>query len=100
MNSFLVDCINKAVTHGSHEHITHVGNSNNGWRMTKEAVIQRIDGGAESFHTVERTTGKPMPIGVVRPTGHAPYLRTHSDGVWNDNLLAQADCGANCNLIN
>jgi hypothetical protein len=29
---------------------------------------------------------------VVRPSGLRPYIRTHADGVWNDNLLAQSQC--------
>ena len=28
------------------------------------------------------------PVGVVRPDGGPPYLRTHVDGAWTDNLLA------------
>ncbi len=98
MNSFLVNCINKSVSTGSHEHITHIGNATNSWRMTKEEAIRRINSQEASFHTLERGTGKQMPIGVVRPPGGTPYLRTHADGVWNDNLLAQTTCGSNCTL--
>jgi hypothetical protein len=28
-----------------------------------------------------------VSIGVVRPAGRAPYLRTYADGDWTDNLL-------------
>jgi hypothetical protein len=27
------------------------------------------------------------------------YLRTHADGKWNDNLLAQDECNGTCKLI-
>ncbi len=27
-------------------------------------------------------------VGVVRETGHSPYLRTYADGKWTDNLLS------------
>jgi hypothetical protein len=27
-------------------------------------------------------------VGVVRPAGRSPYIRTYADGEWNDNLLA------------
>jgi hypothetical protein len=27
-------------------------------------------------------------VGVVKPQGSTPYLRTYADGVWNNNLLA------------
>lgn len=30
----------------------------------------------------------PATIGVVRTAGQKPYLRTHADGQWADNLLA------------
>jgi hypothetical protein len=35
----------------------------------------------------------------VREPGRHPFLRTHADGKWNDNLLAQQECGANCELV-
>ena len=28
-----------------------------------------------------------------------PYLRTHADGKWKDNLLALAECNGACKLI-
>ena len=99
MNSYQINCINLSVTRGTHEHITHVGNSDGNWRLTKEDAINRIDNKSASFYTLEHTTGKQMPVGVVRETGKAPYLRTHADGVWNDNLLAQSTFGANCKLL-
>jgi hypothetical protein len=27
-------------------------------------------------------------VGVVRPSRRDPFLRTHADGSWSDNLLA------------
>lgn len=27
-------------------------------------------------------------VAVVNPSGGSPYLRTHADGVWTDNLLS------------
>jgi hypothetical protein len=32
--------------------------------------------------------GKWVYVGVVMQGPGAPYLRTHAEGVWNDNLLA------------
>jgi hypothetical protein len=40
-----------------------------------------------------------MYIAVVREPGKAAYLRTHADGKFNDNLLAQDECGSACKLI-
>jgi Protein of unknown function (DUF3892) len=31
-------------------------------------------------------------IGVVRKAGHAPFLRSHADAYWNDNLLSLNQC--------
>jgi len=76
----------------SHEHITHIGNTDNNWRLTRDAAIQRIESKYEAFYTLDRTSGRKSYIGVVRQQGRAPYLQCHADGVWNDNLLAQAEC--------
>lgn len=99
MNEFEVNCINKPNRNGTHEHITHIGSSTNAWRLAREAAIARIDAKSEAYYTVDKTTGKRVYIGVVRELGKAPYLRTHADGKWNDNLLAQGECGANCKII-
>jgi hypothetical protein len=32
--------------------------------------------------------GNYVDVGVVRPPVGPPYLRTHADGVWTNNLLA------------
>jgi hypothetical protein len=99
MKEFEVNCINKPNHQSAHEHITHIGNVNNSWRIARELAIQRIESNIERFYTVDKTTGKKMQIGVVRESGKHPYLRTHADGKWNDNLLAQQECGASCKII-
>jgi hypothetical protein len=93
MSEHQVTCITKSHPNGGHEHITHIGGSaGGGWRLPKETAIQRIDAKSEAYYTVDRTTNRRVDIGVVRESGKAPYLRTHADGKWNDNLLAQAAC--------
>jgi hypothetical protein len=101
MDEFLVTCINKRDRMSTHEHITHIGNINgsNPWRMTREEAIKRIDSKTAAFYTIEQASRKKMYVGVVRESGKLPYLRTHADGKWNDNLLAQAECTSNCKLI-
>lgn len=66
--------------------------------MTRESAIQRIESKYEAYYTVDRNTGKKSYIGVVRPLGSPAYLRCYADGVWNDNLLAQQECFADCSL--
>lgn len=38
-------------------------------------------------------------MGVVRETRKHLYLRTYADDRWNNNLLAQQECGASGNLV-
>lgn len=99
MAEYQVTCINKFNRQSAHEHITHIGNQEAKWRLTREAAIQRIESKTDQFYTVERYTGKRCYIGVVREAGKAPYLRTYADGQWNDNLLAQPECDSSCQII-
>ena len=99
MAEFKVDCITKPNRESRHEHITHIGNSNGGWQLSRETAIGRIDSKQESYYTVDEQTSRKVYIGVVREAGKAPFLRTHADGKWNDNLLAQRECGASCKLV-
>jgi hypothetical protein len=103
MNEYQVTCINKPHRMSAHEHITHIGNITNAvadrWRMTREEAIREIDAKTAAFFTVDRSTGRRMYIGVVREAGKAPFLRTHADGKWNDNLLALAECDGTCRLV-
>lgn len=98
MTEYEITCINKPDRSSSHEHITHVGNTAGQWRLTRESAINHIDSKTSAFYTVDHSTGKKVYVGVVRDTGRAPYLRTHADGKWKDNLLALAECGANCKI--
>jgi hypothetical protein len=87
-----VTCITKPNPQSSHEHITHLGNPAAGWRWTREQVIQSIEAKTNTFFVTDPYTGKRSNVGVVRPTGRAPYVRTHADGDWNDNLLSLNQC--------
>jgi hypothetical protein len=101
MNEYEVTCINKPDRMSSHEHITHIGNITNTdkWRMTREEGIKRIDAKTAAFYTIDRSTEKKVYIGVWREAGKQPFLRTYTDGKWNDNLLAQRECDGTCRLI-
>ena len=43
MADCLVTCINKPHHLSPHEHITHIGNSAGGWRITITSAVNRID---------------------------------------------------------
>jgi hypothetical protein len=87
-----VTCITKPHPESPHEHITHLGNPHAGWKLTREEVIRRIEAGTDTFFVIDPYNGKRSDVGVVRPSGHAPYLRTYADGDWNDNLLSLNQC--------
>ncbi len=100
MKEFEVTCVNKPDRNSTHEHITHIGNPAGQWRITRELAIKKIDAKEEAFYTIDRTTGGKVYVGVVRGDGlQAPYLRTHADGKWKDNLLALEECNGACKLI-
>ena len=87
-----VTCITKPHPQSPHEHITHLGNPKAGWKWTREDVIRSIDARTNTFFVIDPYTGKRSDVGVVRPAGRPPYLRTYADGDWNDNLLALNQC--------
>lgn len=87
-----VTCITKPHPQSPHEHITHLGNAAAGWKWTREDVIRSIDAGTNTFFVLDPNNGKRSEVGVIRPTGRDPYVRTHADGDWNDNLLSLNQC--------
>lgn len=99
MPEFQVTCINKPDRNSKHEHITHIGNIAAGWKLSREEAIRRIEAKTETYYTVDAATGTRAYVGVVREQGKVPYLRTHADGKWNDNLLAQPECTGACKLL-
>lgn len=84
-----ITAIRLSASGNDHEHITHVR-----WRdpadqgtgeSTREVMadwIQNKNGEAR----VRDAAGHEVRVGVV--TASPPYLRTHADGNWNNNLLA------------
>lgn len=87
-----ITCITKPDRFSKHEHITHVGNPSAGWKITREHAILNIESGKDTFYVEDDKTGKKSEVGVVRESGKLPYLKTHADGYWNDNLLSLDKC--------
>ena len=92
MSDAQVTCIVKPNPQSPHEHITHLGNPAGNWIWTRENVIDSIDKKTNTFYVQDPITGKRADIGVVRDPGKAPYLRTHADGQWTNNLLSLNQC--------
>ncbi len=86
-----ITCITKP-SQGGHEHITHAGNPAGNWYWEVEKIISSIDNKTNTFYVLDPATGKRANVGVVRPSGHAPYIRTYADGNWNGNLLSLNAC--------
>ncbi len=99
MKEFEITCVVKPDRFSPHEHITHLGNIAGKWMLTRESVIARIDSKEERFFTMDRVTGKRAYVAVVREAGKVPFLRTHADGKWNNNLLSLAECNGSCQII-
>ena len=87
-----ITCILKSHPSGGYSHITHVGNPAAAWMWTVEQTIASIDAGTNTFYVQDPATGRRADVGVVREAGKRPYLRTHADGYWNDNLLSLNFC--------
>jgi hypothetical protein len=90
MANYQVTCIRKPNKLSPHEHITHLGG--NQWFETRENVIKWVNSKLHSFYVVDSRNGKTSYVGVVNPTYGSPYVRTHADGDWNDNLLSLPQC--------
>jgi hypothetical protein len=73
--------------YASHEGITDLGGP--GWRGTRQDVINAINAG-EVFYTF--VGGRRADVAVHDESGKVPYLQTHADGYWNNNLLALQSC--------
>lgn len=87
-----ITCIKKTTGGGSHEHISHVGNTAGNWMWTREKTIRSIESGTNTFFVMD-SFGKRSEVGVVYPKdGRQPFLRTYANGEWNDNLLSLNVC--------
>jgi hypothetical protein len=83
-----VTCITKRPNHlDPHHGITHLGGA--GWRWTRAEVTDSIERKTNTFYTL--VGGNRADVGVFNGP-HGKYLRTHSDGKWNNNLLALPEC--------
>lgn len=99
MKEFEITCINKPNRFSTHEHITHIWNSLNNWRLKLQDAITRIDKWDEKFFVLSPDKTKKAYIWVVRESWKNPYLRTYADWFWNDNLLSLKECWINCKIL-
>lgn len=65
MKEFQITCISKPHRFSANEHITHVGNLSDNWKLTRESVIRRINEGQESFFVLNPNTLEKTYVGIV-----------------------------------
>jgi len=74
----------------THEAITDFYWTNEGTGQsdssTKATMVDWIDN--KKGHAYVGAGVDRADVGVVRPDGGTPYLRTYADGKWNNNLLS------------
>ena len=80
-------CVNTIPGNRTHEGITHLGGFSSWW--TRGEVIASIETCSNMYYTL--IGGERAEVGVVSGL-YGKHVRTHVDGVYNDNLLALPDC--------
>jgi hypothetical protein len=76
-----------AKNHESISHFRWLNNATGSFETSdKASLVARVSIASNQAFVVAGSVR--VAVGVVRPTYGLPYLRTHADGYWNDNLLA------------
>jgi Protein of unknown function (DUF3892) len=73
----------------SHEHITDVrwrSGSTSAGQSTREAIVDWLSA-SNANQAVVAEGSERVHVAVVRAPEQPPYIRTHADGKWTDNLL-------------
>jgi hypothetical protein len=84
-----ITCINKHDGEDALERITHVGGE--GWKLSEQEAIRRINTGRESFY-VEEPSGDPTVVVVGIGACGTLYLRTTTDSGPPNDLLSLPEC--------
>lgn len=88
-----ISCINKTNRTSAHERIHNVGGVNadgTRWKMSEDSAIAYIKNGTYRFWTTGG--GKSVWVVIERTAQGHEYLKTESDGVQPNNLLALVEC--------
>jgi hypothetical protein len=88
-----ITCINKADRQNAHERIRSIGGTNASgtrWSLSLNDAIAGIKADKWKFWTAGG--GKSVWVIIARTGQGHEYLKTESDGVQPDNLLALPEC--------
>jgi hypothetical protein len=90
----MADCriiaIRKPDRYSDHEHITHVKIVDQIY--TREFIIKCIEDKTDTFYVYDSIKKKRSDVAVRYPKDRDPYIQTHADNDWNDNLLSLPEC--------
>lgn len=86
-----ISCINKTNRQDPHDRIHSVGGENSGgrWKKSQITVIAEIEGKVNTFYTLVK--GVRAKVIVAIHNGNK-YIKTESDGLQPNNLLALPEC--------
>jgi hypothetical protein len=91
MPHFQIDAVRLVAGGNGHEHITHIFGPVFGWKTRLDGVSD-IFYKRNSFYTQSSALAGQTPVGRVANQQMVlsphDYLRTYSNGIWNDNLLS------------
>lgn len=93
MYEFEIDCVSRTPTGSTHDHITHIGNSAGKWRLSRADAVAQITVKASRFYLMDRLSGKPIYLDVIREGNATPILRTRINDEWSDSLMTLPECG-------
>ncbi len=99
MAEYKITCVVRSDAGNDNERITHIGNQEGKWLLSKEAVIQHIQSKTHQFYTDDAKNGHKSYIGIVKELRKPAYLRSHAANKWNDNLVSQPNCSDDCKLL-
>jgi hypothetical protein len=88
-----IKCINKTNRTDPHERISHVGGLNpdgSRWKMLEDDAITKVEDGTYRFWT--QGGGRNVWVIIARSAAGHKYLKTESDGIHPNNLLALPEC--------
>lgn len=83
-----IKCINKTNRLSIHERIVSVGGD--GWKMTQQEAISKIESNSCSFFVTRG--GNTVDVIVAVSTNGNKYIKTTSDGELPNNLLSLPEC--------
>lgn len=91
MPRLAITCITKPDRDSTHDRIQRVGGVGFNYSLA-EACDLALNQGYQFYVHGQSLLAPEVNVYVVQPAGFAPFLQTHADGQWTNNLLALPEC--------